>query len=160
MKNLFLAIMMTAFSVNVLAHGEDKPGPNGGFIKMPANFHTEVVPEEDGSFRVYLLDINFQNPVVKKSDVKAWIKNGKKKKSIHCHVMGSDHFHCMPGKVELKGKLILKVNRDGVKAGVDAIYDLPFKLAAAPATTATQSSSTDSSKKAPPASKEDHSHHH
>ena len=50
---------LTVLSVNLFAHGEDKPGPHGGYIRMPGSFHTEVVKEKAG-YRVYLLDINWK----------------------------------------------------------------------------------------------------
>ena len=49
---LFLMAMLVS-SILAFAHGEDKPGPHGGHIKMPANFHTEVIASEDGSFHIY-----------------------------------------------------------------------------------------------------------
>ncbi len=75
-STLFFAIV-TTLSLNVFAHGEDKPGPHGGFIRMPGAFHTEVVKEKEG-YRVYLLDINWKNPSVLDSAVLASIEVGKK----------------------------------------------------------------------------------
>jgi hypothetical protein len=49
------------------AHGEDKAGPNGGFIRMPGAFHTELVPSGKDKLKVYLLDIQWKNPSLKNS---------------------------------------------------------------------------------------------
>lgn len=117
--------ILTSFTA--YAHGEDKPGPHGGHIKMPANFHTEVIADKDGSFHVYLLDIQFQNPTVKDSEIKAFVKSGKKKINLKCAVMGENHFHCKGSKPITSGSLTLKAKREGTWASMDAKYDLPLK---------------------------------
>jgi hypothetical protein len=110
------------------AHGEDKPGPNGGHIKMPANFHTEVIADKDGSFHIYLLDIQFKNPTVKNSEIKAYVMNGKKKTSLKCSVMGENHFHCKGRKpIKFANSLVVKAKREGTWASMDAKYSLPLK---------------------------------
>ena len=108
------------------AHGEDKPGPHGGHIKMPANFHTELVPEIDGSFRIYLIDLQFQNPSVQNSAVKVSLVSNKKKSSLNCFTM-NDHFHCKGAKPFKKGTLIITATRNGTLATMDAKYSLPLK---------------------------------
>jgi hypothetical protein len=119
-------IASITFAANLaFAHGEDKPGPNGGHIRMPGNFHTEVIADKDGSFHVYLLDIQFQNPTIKNSEVKAHIISGKGKTKLKCKPMGT-HFHCKGGTPARKGSLVLKAKRSGVIAGTDAKYPLPF----------------------------------
>ena len=56
MKYLILfASIWTA--TNAFAHGEDKAGPHGGFIRMPGAYHTEVVPVSKNQAKVYLLDM-------------------------------------------------------------------------------------------------------
>lgn len=127
MKKILLSVIITLSTMQVLAHGEDKPGPHGGHIKMPANFHTEVIADKDGSFHIYLLDLQFQNPTVKDSEIKAYVKSGKKKTNLKCTVMGTNHFHCKGAKPIKTGSLILKVKREGTWAGMDAKYDLPLK---------------------------------
>lgn len=109
------------------AHGEDKPGPNGGFIQMPGSFHTEVVPEKDGSFKVYLLNLQNQDPTVKNSSVAATIVSGKKKQKLNCVVMG-EHFHCKTKSGVKSGTLVILANREGA-VGIEAKYKLPLKLA-------------------------------
>ncbi len=126
MKYLLTSILL-AISVKTFAHGEDKLGPNGGYLKMPGNFHTEVVPSKDGTFKIYLVDINFKEPTVKASKVSVWITN-KRKSEIKCEPM-KDHFHCFPKGVNLnKGTLTVEAERNSVK-GAEAVYKLPLALA-------------------------------
>ncbi len=128
MKQLLIGLMLALSITQAFAHGEDKPGPHGGNIKMPANFHTEVIADQDGSFHVYLLDIQFQNPTIKDSEIKAYAKNGKKRTNLKCSVMGTNHFHCKAAKPIRSGSLILKAKREGTWASMDATYDLPLKI--------------------------------
>lgn len=127
MLKLIISLLISSlFGLTALAHGEDKPGPHGGHIRMPANFHTEVVPDKDGSFHIYLLDMQFKEPIVKKSSVKAFVLNGKKKSSLKCKVM-ADHFHCVGAAPGSSGNLVIKAKRNGTKASMDAKYELPIK---------------------------------
>lgn len=69
----FLAALLGVLAMAGVAfgHGEDKPGPHGGAIRMPGAFHTELVKESPTKFKIYLLDIDFKKPVTKNSEVKA-----------------------------------------------------------------------------------------
>ena len=126
MKTLLTLILLTV-SVKSFGHGEDKFGPNGGYLKMPGGFHTEVVPDKEGKIKVFLLDINFKSPVVKNSKVIAAINNANKK-DINCTAK-RDHFLCETSKADLaKGTLSIVAERSTVK-GAEAIYDLPLTLA-------------------------------
>lgn len=127
MKSYLLLTAMLLTSSFAFAHGEDKPGPNGGHIKMPANFHTELIADKDGSFHIYLLDIQFQNPTVNNSEIKAYVKSGKKKTNLKCSVMGGSHFHCKGAKPVKSGTLVLKAKREGTWASMEAKYELPLK---------------------------------
>lgn len=120
------ALSIVFLSAVALAHGEDKPGPNGGYIQMPGSFHTEVVPEQDGSFKVYLLTLQNQDPTIKNSSVTASIVNGKKKQKLNCMAMG-EHFHCMTKSGLKAGTLVILANREGA-VGIEAKYKLPLKL--------------------------------
>ena len=125
---LILSLLILA-SVKGSAHGEDKFGPNGGYLKMPGNFHTEVVPGKSGSIKIYLLDIAFKNPTVKNSKVSASITN-KTKKELLCTAK-RDYFVCSLGKTDLaKGVLSVFAERDQIK-GAEAVYTLPLTLAKA-----------------------------
>lgn len=151
MKSMILFCLTSIFSVVGLAHGEDKPGPHGGHIQMPANFHTEVIPDKDGSFHIFLLDMEFKNPTVADSEIKGYVQSGKKKTNLKCSVMGNNHFHCTGSKPVKQGKLVLKAKRAGTQAGTDAVYQLPLKKIE------TTNTAKPEQKSAPAT---DHSHHH
>jgi hypothetical protein len=126
MKILILVLsFITTFKS--FAHGEDKLGPHGGYIQMPGTFHTEVVPGSDVSYVVYLLDIKFQNPVIKDSYVKLRIEHNQQTINFKCPSMGN-HFHCQQiGKIPTEGKLYVIAKRLG-QVGKEAIYPLPLRL--------------------------------
>lgn len=122
-KIIFGSLLLVAHFA--FAHGGDKPGPHGGFVEMPGAFHTEVVPEEGGSFKVYLIDINFQNPSIQDSTVEAWIESGKKRTSLNC-VSQEDYFQCRSNGKLVKGKkLVVKAKRQQMQ-GNEAVYKLPL----------------------------------
>ena len=125
------------------AHGEEAPGPHGGHIIMPANFHTEVVLDKNGtSFQVYLIDIQFKNPLSQKSSVSAKFIENKKINDIKCTAM-DNHFMCeAPFKMK-KGTLSIQAKRNGVTAPIAAKYELPLQAF-----------------KTVPAKAQDHSMHH
>lgn len=128
MKQL-LIILSLLVSTNVFAHGEGSYGPNKGYIRMPGSFHTELVPQTDGSFLVFLLDLQNKNPMIKDSSVDLEIKSSKESVQFMCMTMGT-HFHCTSDKkvkILPDSKVILKTKRLGIKAR-EAIYELPLKL--------------------------------
>ncbi|MBY0554549.1 hypothetical protein K2P97_08475 [bacterium] len=129
MKHLILTLILSFVSSSVLAHGEDKLGPNKGYIKMPSNYHTEVVPDGKNRIKVYLLDINWKNPSVKKSKLEAVHKTAATSSKAMC-LVGSDHYICSFSKaIDLTqpGELTINSQREGQK-GAAAVYALPFKL--------------------------------
>lgn len=124
-----MLILSLAVSQFAFGHGGDKPGPHGGFVEMPGAFHTEVVPDKEGSFKVYLLDYKFEKPVIQNSDVQAWLLNGKKKTDLKCEPNSeANYFLCSPSDQNFKAKqLIVKAKREQMQ-GNEAKYDLPLKL--------------------------------
>ena len=88
--------LATLWTSVVLSHGEDRPGPHGGYVRMPSNYHTEIVLENNHTLKVYLLDINWKNPVVLNSSVELSHKaNGKKQNSATAQCEAKDsHFLC------------------------------------------------------------------
>jgi len=129
MKYLFLfAIILNV--TTVLAHGEDKAGPHGGFVRMPGAYHTEVVPAGKAQAKVYLLDMQWKNPTTKKSSVEAALKQEAAATSpLSCRAQG-DFFMCnFPEGTDLtaKGTLVITSTRAEQK-GNQAVYDLPMKL--------------------------------
>ncbi|MCG6149909.1 hypothetical protein EHQ96_12990 [Leptospira levettii] len=128
MKNLIQITVFSAFLAiqPIAAHGEHKPGPNGGVIRMPGAFHTEVLAYQNLGFKVYLLDINFENPTSKNSNVSASIVNAGKEVSLKC-TGHPDHFYCeLPKGVTLtEGELRLSPVWKGQK-GAEVKYKLPL----------------------------------
>jgi hypothetical protein len=107
------------------AHNEDKPGPNGGHIKMPSSYHTELVLKE-GALEIYLLDVNFKNPMVKNSQLEVYYIKNKKQEKLKCS--SSESFYRCDFKKDLEtGELLLKSKRNGIK-GKDVSYQLPLKF--------------------------------
>lgn len=127
MKQL-IALIFT-MPLIALAHGEDKLGPNKGYIKMPSNYHTEVVPDGANRIKVYLLDIKWKNPSVIGSKLEAVHKDSTTDTKAMC-LVGKDHYICsFPKTINLTkpAELIINSQREGQK-GAAAIYPLPFKL--------------------------------
>lgn len=127
--NFLLALLV--FSLGTMrqawAHGEERPGPHGGFIRMPGAFHTEVIPME-GGYKVVLLDIELRNPWVSQSSVKGYVARGGELVRLDC-TKHSDHFFCrLPaGASGTEGRLELDASRAGGPAG-RASYSLPLRL--------------------------------
>lgn len=123
-SNTILFFLLSILSLKLFAHGEDKPGPHGGYIRMPGAFHTEVVKKKDG-YRIYLLDINWKNPSVLDSSIEASIENDKKLTQLTCK-KETDSYLCK-SKLRQKGNLKIKATREG-QVGEIAIYKLPLKF--------------------------------
>ena len=60
-KIVFLLSLLTNLNL-AFAHGEDKPGPNSGYIRMPGAYHTEIIQDGKSALKVYILDLQFKNP--------------------------------------------------------------------------------------------------
>lgn len=115
LKHLISAVMIFGASF-VFAHGEDKPGPHGGVIRMPGAYHTEVVVLGKNRLRIYLLDINWKNPSVKNSSVGVTFGGEK----AQCEKK-KDSFVCEFGSgVDLttKGKLVVESMREKQRGNV------------------------------------------
>lgn len=123
----WLALLVTLhLGTPAWGHGMNHPGPNGGEIRMPGIFHTEVYMEGK-IIRAYLLDGEMQNAVIEKSTVSGYVKRGAEKFDLICKVE-KDYFGCRAGagREVLPGdRVVLQANRQG-QAGI-AIYQFPFK---------------------------------
>src|SRR5689334_5315876 len=94
MRALALFLSMAVAPLAARAHGSNKPGPHGGFVRMPGSFHTEVLDRGNGTFEVYLLDVRIQNAVVENSAVMlAFVPKGGAPAEAKC-VVGSESFTC------------------------------------------------------------------
>lgn len=122
---LFMFVVLEGIA---FAHGEDKPGPHGGYITMPGPFHVEVVPEPGKNIKIYLLDLKFKNPLTVHSSVKATLQN-QDKLELKCE-KEKTFFSCglKKGMSLSKGKIIVEASRNGVK-GSPAEYHLPLSFA-------------------------------
>ena len=126
MKFLFL-ISSLLFLSNAFAHGENKYGPHMGYIRMPGTFHTELVHQKDGSFFVYLLDLQNKNPTTNDSAVELVLNSAGKKGKYDCMIMG-EFFHCSNKNLSAEnGQIIVKAKRLGIQAK-EAVYNLPLRL--------------------------------
>lgn len=122
------AWLFLGYSTFVMAHGESKYGPNGGFIRMPGRFHTELVPSDDPRvYRVFLLDMAFKNPTTSGSTVTlsysghtpAEAKCFKKNKFFECK---------FERKIDVSsGSMTLTAQRSHATA-TPAEYPLPLRL--------------------------------
>ncbi len=125
---MMLGLTSLFFAISALAHGEDKPGPHGGFIRMPGAFHTEIVPVEGQKFYVYLLDINWKNPSTKDSSLVLTFKKSKQSIEAKCQIT-SDFYVCEFSKnvdLKKKGKLEVLAQREKQQGNL-ITYDLPLK---------------------------------
>ena len=135
MKALFkgatVLIISSLVTLQAFAHGEDKPGPNGGYIRMPGGFHTELVQANNQKFKVYLLDINWQNPTVRDSSVEANVEFKSESIAASCKPE-ANFFSCeLPKGKSLKSakNISLKSVREKM-AGILVKYDLPLRFSA------------------------------
>ncbi len=109
-------IFMIFFLTNVAySHGLGKPGPHNGYIKMVANFHTELVTNDYGLI-VYLLDMGFKNSTVLDSNVQAIYQyKDNAEENVNCRPQ-ADHFLCPKIK---KISLLKKISLIAVRQKID-----------------------------------------
>jgi hypothetical protein len=133
MKKLFVNIAILCVSILAYSHGEDQKGPHGGYVRMPGAFHTETVISNKNTLKVFLLDINWENPSVLKSEVKASLKSSTANEDVVC-ALQKNYFLCSFSKnanLKQKGELQITAVREEQKGNV-AIYNLPLKLEKVP----------------------------
>ena len=151
MKNTLCFVTTMVLSALAFSHGEDKIGQKKGYISMPGAFHTEVILSGKNEIKVYLLDIEWKNPSVVRSEVKASIVSGQ---TTQASCVAKDmYFLCsFPKQTNLKKKAELQVlaTREG-QVGTVAKYNLPLKL---------EKDSGMAPMPAKPQEKMDHSGHH
>ncbi len=132
---MFMTLVLT--SLSAFGHGENKPGPHKGHIRMPGPFHTELVLESS-VVKIYLLDMNFKNPTTLNSKVVLLLK--EKTDEILC-VDKESYFECpLPGQSTNYLGINVKAIRNGV-VGKVVYYPLPLTFSK------------------PVATSDDHSHH-
>lgn len=127
MKLAFVTILLSVFVQNLaLGHGMGKPGPNGGYIKMPGIYHVELV-SSDAETKVYFLDMEFKKLPVTNAQVSMKLK-GAKEFGIKC-IKETDAFRCDIKGTELKmyKELTLSTSKNGEKE-VASVYQLPLSF--------------------------------
>ena len=123
-----IAILSFTLTTTASAHGEDKYGPHKGHIRMPGAFHTELVLKDPTSVEIYLLDINFQNPVIEKSTVIVDANLGKESWALTCKSQtATKSFLCQSSKDLTKSKIKVLANRN-LQQGNVAEYQLPLPV--------------------------------
>lgn len=137
MARFFVLILSSVvfFSLNGWSHGEEKAGPNGGYVRMPGPFHTEVVPVKKNSLKVFLLDMQWQNPSTNESSLVVALKSKSGAETAKCAVpsagSGSENFYLCEFSVAVdlskKGELKVLSRRDGMQ-GAEVSYALPLSL--------------------------------
>ncbi|MBK9323524.1 MAG: hypothetical protein IPM97_11385 [Bdellovibrionaceae bacterium] len=110
------------------AHGEDKPGPHGGYIRMPGAFHTEIVPIDEQKLHVYLLDMNWKNPTTKDSSLVMTFEKRKQFEKAKCQPSSNFYICEFSKEVDLmkSGTLKLLAQRKKKKGNLIR-YELPLK---------------------------------
>lgn len=117
-----------ALPATVNAHGTADPGPHGGEIRMPGAFHVEALAGEQ-AFRVYVLDMQFDNPTVENASLTAKLEQGGTTKQLDCKTADdAAAFVCpLPANATLEqGVLTVDAERSG-KPGEPAKYELPLE---------------------------------
>ncbi len=128
LSSTIVAAFSLFFSSQAFAHGEDKPGPHGGYIRMPGAFHTELVQEGKSSFSVYLLDMEWKNPTTADSSVEVALKKGKKGEiKLPCQVRDVKFSCTLPKgtKIQAGDQIFISAKRQGMQGNV-ATYPLPL----------------------------------
>lgn len=133
---LLSTLLSTLFSTLAIhAMGDDKFGPHKGYIRMPGNIHTEVVPTSETKFKVYVLDIKMKTTKVKDTKIEVELETAEataektaEKIPATCKDSKGKYFECELPKGNLSsGKLWVKVSR-GTTSAIPAVYELPLKL--------------------------------
>lgn len=125
MKLAFVTLLMT-LSASVFAHGMNKPGPNGGYIRMPGAYHVELV-STDAETKVYLLDMGFKKLAMTNALVSMSLK-GAKDFPVKC-TKEAEFFRCDIKGSELKmyKELTITSSKDGER-GAASVYKLPLSF--------------------------------
>lgn len=83
-----LSVVVLGFNaIRIFAHGEDSVGPHGGVIRMPGAFHTELKQVDSKTFQLYLLDMEWKDPIVENSKVSvSLVRSGRVVTKLKCNV--------------------------------------------------------------------------
>lgn len=126
---MFAVVLMS--STIGRSHGTEKPGPNGGELRMPGDFHTEV-KQRGREFEVFLLDNDFKNPQTTDSvvDIQVIKPDTAAPIEVACRSTRAarpPHFVCMNPKYKPVNGDILKLKaKRGDAIGAEVEYKLPL----------------------------------
>jgi len=124
MRNIILSLVVLLSNL-AWAHGEDKPGPHGGYISMPGAFHVELVPVDKNRIKVYFLDAQWKISGLAGSSV--GLTYGKTSAKCTDEII---NFLCeFPLSVDLTkpGQLVVNAVR-GNQSGSPITYALPLRF--------------------------------
>lgn len=126
---LILAAIARFAPASAHAHGEDQLGPHGGEIRMPGAFHTELKLRNKRTVTLYLLDMEWKNPVIENSSLTVTFirATAKLQKDLAC-TPAKSVFECsLPENLSWKSGDELRVlaTRAG-QAGIPVSYHYPF----------------------------------
>jgi hypothetical protein len=128
MKASFATILLTlTFSHFAFAHGANKAGPHGGYIRMPGNYHIELVPAENKEIKVYFLDMTFAPVSLEEAQVTMTLKG---KKTLKAECLKEQHFfRCDTKDQSFKNyrEVIVESSRDG-KGLTSSVYKIPLSF--------------------------------
>jgi len=126
---LIALLALSLAPIDGFAHGEDKSGPHGGYIRMPGAFHIEIVLPRKNTLRVYLSDMEWKNPTIEKSSVSVMFVKDDTSKTLNCKAK-KEYFECvvaLPGVSHDVGELKVRATRKG-SSGAEVRYKLPLIL--------------------------------
>lgn len=127
MKASFVTLLLaTMLSQTAFAHGMNKAGPNGGYVRMPGNYHVELV-SKDKAVAVYFLDMMFKPIAIDQASVTLSLNGAKSFKTV-C-VKEAKSFVCNLNGESLTNykEVVLETTRDG-KVVAKSLYKLPLSF--------------------------------
>lgn len=127
MKAGFVTILLsTLVSQTAFAHGTNKAGPHGGYIRMPGNYHIELVPAPK-ELKVYFLDMMFAPISIDQASLTMTLK-GKKQLKAEC-LKELHFFRCDTKDQSFKNykEIVIESNREG-KATAVSNYKIPLSF--------------------------------
>lgn len=127
MKASFVTLLLTTMlSLGAFAHGMNKAGPHGGYVRMPGNYHVELV-SKGRSVEVYFLDMMFKPITIDKASTTLSLNGIKGYKTV-CKKEAA-RFVCDLGSESLTSyqEAVLETSKDG-KAMAQSSYKLPLSL--------------------------------
>lgn len=127
MKAAFVTILLsTIVSQAAFAHGMNKAGPHGGYVRMPGNYHIELVPA-DRELKVYFLDMMFAPISIDQSSLSLTLR-GKKQLKAEC-LKELHFFRCDTKDQSFKNyrEIVIESNKEG-KAAATSTYKIPLSF--------------------------------